>query len=234
MEAIKIFIGYDRNTRIPAWTLAESILENSSIPVEFQFLHRGSLSKIFTRDFGPNDSTEFSNSRFLVPYLSDYEGYSLFIDNDMIVTGDVAELLTYIDENKTIMCVKHNHIVKKGTKFLGMPQSGYSFKNWTSVMIFNNTKCKALTPEYVNNAPGLDMHQFKWIEHFDHEKDIRAIPPTWNYLCDSEFTGKDQIKETPKLIHYTEGGPFYEETQDCEYSGEWLKVYQKMNDFWDK
>jgi len=233
MKAIKIFIGYDRNSRIPAWTLAESILENSSIPVEFQFLHKGSLSRIFTREFGPHDSTEFSNSRFLVPYLSNFEGYSLFIDNDMIVTGDVAELLTYIDENKTIMCVKHDHIVKQGSKFLGMPQSGYSFKNWTSVMIFNNPKCKALTPEYVNTAPGLDMHQFKWIESFDQEKDIGAIPLTWNYLCDSEFAGKDQIKETPKLIHYTEGGPFYEATQDCEYSDEWLNVYNKMNDFWD-
>jgi hypothetical protein len=152
----------------------------------------------------------------------------------MIVTADVAELLTYIDESKTLMCVKHNHIVKKGKKFLGMPQSGYSFKNWTSVMIFNNSKCTVLTPEYVNTAPGLDMHQFKWIDDFDHEKDIASIPLNWNYLCDSEFTGKDQIKETPKLIHYTEGGPFYEASYDCEYSDEWLNVYHKMNDFWDK
>lgn len=231
MDKIKIFIGYDRGSRIPAWTVAESILENSSIPVEFQFMHKGSLGGIFKREFGSNDSTEFSNSRFLVPYLSNYEGYSLFIDNDMIVTGDVAELLSFIDADKTMMCVKHDHIVKTGKKFLGMPQSGYSLKNWTSVMIFNNSKCKVLTPEYVNTAPGLDMHQFKWIENFDPEKDIAEIPLTWNYLCDSEFSGKDKIKETPKLIHYTEGGPFFEETKDCEYADEWLQVYRQMNDF---
>jgi lipopolysaccharide biosynthesis glycosyltransferase len=231
MKKIKIFMGYDRGNRIPAHGLMESILENTSIPVEFEFLHKGSLSSIFTREMGPHDSTEFSNSRFLVPYLSNYEGFSVFIDNDMVVTGDVAELLNYIDEDKTVMCVKHNHIVGTGKKFLDMPQSGYSFKNWTSVMIFNNAKCKALTPEYVNTAPGLDMHQFKWIENFNPETDVGEIPLTWNYLCDSEFEGKDQVKGIPKLIHYTEGGPYFEATKDCEYAEEWLRVYNQMNDF---
>ena len=64
MKKIKIFIGYDRASRIPASVLTESILEHSSIPVEFVYLHRGTLQNIFTRPHGEFDSTEFSNSSF--------------------------------------------------------------------------------------------------------------------------------------------------------------------------
>jgi hypothetical protein len=34
----------------------------------------------------------------------------------------------------------------------------------------------------------------------------------------------------PKLVHYTEGGPWFPETSACEYAAEWLNVYNTIND----
>jgi lipopolysaccharide biosynthesis glycosyltransferase len=228
MDKIKIFIGFDRPNRIPTYVLVDSIIENSSIPVEFVFLHKATLKKFFTRPKGELDSTEFSISRFLVPYLSNYQGWSLFIDNDIIIEGDVANLLELMDGDFSVKCVKHNQIVQNDTKFLGENQTTYNFKNWTSVMIFNNERCKVLTPEYINNAHGLELHQFKWLNDLDNK--IGEIPFEWNYLCDVKSAGQENIKN-PNLIHYTEGGPYFKDTKHCEYSEKWVKVYNRINDY---
>lgn len=228
MKKMKVFIGFDRPNRIPTYALTDSILENTSIPVEFMFIHKGMLKDVFTRPKGPYDSTEFSVSRFLVPYLSDYKGWSLFIDNDMLVEGDFAELAAMMSGDYTVKCTKHNQVVEQETKFLGEKQTSYNMKNWTSVMMFNNERCKKLTPEYVNTVSGLDLHQFKWLDDIDSE--IGDIPLEWNYLCDVKSIGQENIT-APKLIHYTEGGPYFQATPDCELAENWLKVYERINDY---
>lgn len=217
-----VVIGYDRNNRMPAYTMAESIMQNSSVPVSITFLHRDML-KMFTRQRSIHDSTDFSNSRFLVPYLFDYQGWTLFTDNDMIVTADIKELFDMADDRYAVMCVKHNQICESDTKFLGAEQTAYAYKNWSSVMLFNNAKCKSLTLDYVNSAPGLDMHQFKWLESIDL---VGELPLEWNYLV----ANKNQTNAIPKLIHYTCGGPYFKETKDCEYSDKWHSIYLNIND----
>ena len=217
-----IAIGYDRNNRMPAYTLAESIMQHSSVPVNFTFLHRDML-KEFTRKKSAHDSTDFSNSRFLVPYLFDYQGWTLFTDNDMIVQADIKELFDLADDRYTVMCVKHNQVCESDTKFLGAEQHSYTFKNWSSVMMFNNAKCRALTLDYVNNARGLDLHQFMWLRSADL---IGELPLEWNYLVEN----KNQTNNQPKLIHYTNGGPYFKETANCTYASEWHHIYQQIND----
>lgn len=217
-----IAIGYDRENRMPAYTMAESIMQNSSVPVNFMFLHRNTLRE-YTRPRGQNDSTDFSNSRFLVPYLFNYEGWTLFTDNDMIVVEDIKELFDYADDQYAVMCVKHNQVVEKETKFLNHAQHKYQRKNWSSVMLFNNSKCRALTLDYVNTANGLDLHQFKWL---NDDSLIGDLPLEWNYLVEN----KNQTNKKPKLIHYTNGGPYFKESENCEYAQAWLDVYHKIND----
>lgn len=219
---MNITIGYDRNNRIPAYVLAESIMQHSSMPVNFTFLHRDMLGDL-SRSIQEHDSTEFSNNRFLTPYLNNYEGWTLFLDNDMLVQTDIKELFDYADDQYSVMCVKHKQICDNDTKFLGKKQHQYSFKNWSSVMLFNNNKCRALTPEYVKSAPGLDLHQFAWIDHTL----IGELPLEWNYLVDN----LNQTTKIPKLIHYTEGGPYFKETKNCEYADKWISVYNTINDF---
>jgi len=216
---MNIVIGYDRNNRIPAYVLAESIMQHSSIPVNFTFLHRDMLGDR-SRPVEEHDSTEFSNNRFLTPYLYNYQGWTLFLDNDMLVQSDIKELFDYADDRYSVMCVKHKQICDKDTKFLGKKQHWYNFKNWSSVMLFNNNKCRRLTTEYVKSSPGLDLHQFAWTDH----NLIGELPLEWNYLVGNQ----NQTSNKPKLIHYTEGGPWYDESKNCEYAEEWNKVYQKL------
>lgn len=131
----------------------------------------------------------------------------------MLVLDDVAKLWALRDDRFAIMSVKHDHRPEERVKFLGAPQTPYGKKNWSSVMLFNNARCKALTPEYVNSATGLELHQFKWLAGDD---EIGEIPHAWNHLV-----GYDAPRPGMSNVHYTIGGPYFNEYIDCEYAEEW-------------
>lgn len=109
---------------------------------------------------------------------------------------------------------------KESTKFLDQPQSKYEKKNWSSVMLFNNAKCRTLTPEYVNTATGLELHQFKWP---GNDNLIGEIPRRWNHLV-----GYDNPNPDVSLVHYTIGGPYFEKYKDCEYAEAWREELRDM------
>jgi lipopolysaccharide biosynthesis glycosyltransferase len=165
-------------------------------------------------------STDFSFSRFLTPYLSDYAGWSVFMDCDMVMLEDIADLWRLRDERYAVMVVKHVHVPKETIKFLGEPQSKYEKKNWSSVMLFNNARCRTLTPEYVNTASGLELHQFKWLAGDDL---IGALPGRWNHLV-----GYDAPRSDAALLHYTSGGPWWAEYRDCDCAGQWHSELKLM------
>ena len=174
---LRVFIGYDTREAITFSVLAHSILRHASQPVSITPIALNQLQGIYKREKNSLQSTDFSFTRFLTPYLSDYEGWSVFMDCDMIVNDDISNLFSLADDKFAVQVVKHNHVPKEETKFLGAPQSKYQKKNWSSVMLFNNEKCKKLTPKYVNTATGLELHQFKWLESDDL---IGDIPHRWN------------------------------------------------------
>jgi hypothetical protein len=87
-------------------------------------------------------------------------------------------------------------------------------------MLMNCAKCRALTPDYVNQASGLELHQFKWLAG-DHL--IGEIPHEWNHLV-----GYDAPRPDAKLVHYTIGGPYFEAYRDCEYAREWFAERDAM------
>jgi len=211
---IRVFIGYDPREAVAFSVLSYSIQARASVPVSVAPLMLSQLSGVLTRERHPLQSTDFSFSRFLTPYLSGYAGWSVFMDCDMLMLEDVARLYELCDDRYAVMVVKHNHVPKETTKFLGEPQSKYEKKNWSSVMLFNNAKCRALTPEYVNGASGLELHQFKWLAGDDL---IGALPDRWNHLV-----GYNPSRGDAALVHYTLGGPYFDDYRDCEYSREWF------------
>jgi lipopolysaccharide biosynthesis glycosyltransferase len=210
---IRVFIGYDPREAVAYNVLAHSILARASEPVSITPLMISQLKAVLTRERHPLQSTDFSFSRFLTPYLSDYTGWSVFTDCDMLVLKDIAELWKLRDDRYAVMVVKHDHVPKESVKFLGEPQSKYEKKNWSSVMLFNNARCRALTPEYINRASGLELHQFKWLESDDL---IGALPGAWNHLV-----GYNPVRRDAALVHYTLGGPYFPEYADCEYADAW-------------
>jgi len=175
---------------------------------------------VLTRERHPLQSTDFSFSRFLTPFLSDYAGWSVFMDCDMLMLDDIATLWSLRDERYAVMVVKHRHVPRETVKFLGEPQSKYEKKNWSSVMLFNNALCRTLTPDYVNTATGLELHQFKWLESEDL---IGALPDRWNHLV-----GYNPPRADAALVHYTLGGPYFEEFGTCEYADAWREAKQQM------
>jgi hypothetical protein len=178
------------------------------------------LGSVLRRQRHPLQSTDFSFSRFLTPYLSGYEGHSIFMDCDMLMLDDISKLWALRDQNSMVQLVKHDHRPKESTKFLGEKQTVYEKKNWSSVMLFNNELCTDLTPEYVNNASGLELHQFKWIKDSSL---IGALPSRWNHLV-----GYDEPSTEVSLAHFTLGGPYFPAYENCEYAENWLAEREAM------
>jgi hypothetical protein len=218
---INIFIGYDEGEKIAYHTLSESIRRNSSVPVSITPLSLNNLPQ-FTREKQSNQSTDFAFSRFLVPYLSNYRGWSIFMDCDMMLRSDIAELYNQATFKYSVMCSQHNYKPKQDIKFRGAKNQQFPKKNWSSVMLFNNSQCTKLTPEYVNTASGLDLHQFKWLER---EYMIGQLPLEWNWLV-----GEYGYNETAKNVHWTLGGPWYKEFKEQDYSNEWHELYNSMTE----
>jgi hypothetical protein len=217
---IRVFIGFDRREVAAYNVLAHSIQARASQPVAIAPIMLSQLHDIFQRERHPLQSTDFSFSRFLTPFLSGFEGWSIFMDCDMLLQADIAQLWALRDERYAVMVVKHEHTPTETRKFLNEPQSAYAKKNWSSVMLFNNAKCQTLTPAYVNTATGLELHQFKWLDHDDL---IGALPPQWNHLV-----GYDKPRSDAALVHYTLGGPYFAEYVQCEYAKEWLRERDAM------
>jgi hypothetical protein len=217
---IRVFIGFDPREEVAFHVLSRSIHARASEPVSITPVALSQLKKVMTRERNPLQSTDFSFSRFLTPFLSGFEGWSIFMDCDMVVLDDIANLWKLRDEKYAVQVVKHVHQPKEDVKFLNAPQSKYEKKNWSSVMMFNNAKCQALTPEFVNKASGLELHQFKWL---DNDELIGEIPHRWNQLV-----GYDPYDPDVSLIHYTIGGPYFKEYIDTDYADIWFNERDAM------
>jgi lipopolysaccharide biosynthesis glycosyltransferase len=211
---IRVFIGYDDNETIGYHVLANSIMRHASQPVAITPIVKRHMQSFYTRERSIIESTDFSFTRFLVPYLSEYQGWSVFMDCDMLMTADIAELWAMRDDKFAVMCVKHDYVVRDDVKFLSAVQTKYEKKNWSSVMLFNNSQCTTLTPEVVASETGLFLHQFRWLSGDDR---IGNLPMTWNYLV-----GEMTMPGTPKLIHYTLGTPCFESYRECEHAELWF------------
>lgn len=221
---LRIFIGYDAREVAAFQVLCASIIRHATVPVSITPIARHQIRELYTRTRGPLEATDFSMTRFLVPALCGYEGHAVFMDCDMLCRVDVAELLALIAIHfsptmadplgaKAVLCCQHDYTPSDTVKFLGQIQTTYPRKNWSSFMVFNNAKCRALTPEYVNTATGLELHRFTWTT----DDQIGALPLEFNWLI-----GEYEPSERAKILHYTRGGPWFEETHNCDCADEWF------------
>lgn len=146
----KIFIGYDPRQPIAYNVLQHSIAVNSSEPVSITPLI---LLQLPIKRRG---LTEFTYSRFLVPYLCDFRGKALFLDADMVVTGDIAEL--FHAENMNAVSVMQDQ-----ARF-----------EWASAMLFNCGACNRLVPEFVNDETN-KLFDLAWAPY------VGELPAEWNH-----------------------------------------------------
>jgi hypothetical protein len=122
---LSIYIGYDSKESVAFYTLAHSILRRSSIPVSIAPVMQSQLKGLYTRPRGPTESTEFSLTRFLVPALSAFQGWSIFMDCDMLCRVDIAGLAAEIERqpDKAVLVCQHDYVPRTERKFLGQVQT---------------------------------------------------------------------------------------------------------------
>lgn len=221
---IRIFIGFDERETLAWHVLANSILEKSSVPLALIPLNLKNLQNIPFQKNDKRASNAFSYSRFLVPSLCNFEGMALFMDCDMLLTCDIAELVdTYANTEKAVYVVKHDYVSKVTEKYLGNKQENYPRKNWSSFVVWNceHQKNKVLTPEYIKEASPAHLHRFLWLD----DTEIGQLDRTWNWLVTEYET--EGLTEKPKNIHWTLGGPYFDEYRDSDYADEWRKQLEK-------
>ena len=145
----------------------------------------------------------------------------------MILLTDIQELFDQADDKYAVMCVHHDYTPREGMKMDGQKQVLYPRKNWSSVMLFNcgHPSNKKISSSVVNdtNITGKYLHRFSWLE----DSEVGQLSHEWNWLTDWY---KEPQDGKPKLLHYTEGGPWFENYRDCDYHKEWkLELADMMN-----
>lgn len=216
----KVFIGYDSREDL-AWQVCQhSLLRHSGGNVDVIPLRQSDLRELglYTRPHDLGASTEFSLTRFLTPYLAAQSGWVVFCDCDFLFTVDIREVFESLDPTKALYCVKHDYRPAYRVKMDGKPQAVYPRKNWSSFMLFNcdHPDVRALSPEVVNTATAAFLHRFEWV---NDDSDIGELDLDWNFL-DGEYPKPDYI---PRVIHFTNGGPWFEQWQDCDFADLWLR-----------
>ena len=217
---MRIFIGYDPSETVAYHVVCHSILRQASCPVTFTPINKRNIPE-FSREI-EDGSTEFSFSRFLTPYLAGYTGQALFLDSDMLVRCDIAEIFKEADLFHDVFVVKHDYKPKTKTKFLGNVQHNYPKKNWSSVMLFNcfSAPCRRLTPEIVNIESGKYLHRFEWTK----PERVGSLHKDWNHLV-----GEYEPNPQAKIVHFTLGSPCFDGYENQEYADEWYQELRMMN-----
>jgi lipopolysaccharide biosynthesis glycosyltransferase len=210
---IKIFIGYDPREAIAYHVCSNSIIRHATRPVSITPLALNNFKDY--KETHMDGSNQFIYSRFLTPALSDFMGWTLFIDGDMILREDIVKLWELRDDSKAVMVVKHDYKTKMNEKYLGSKNEDYPRKNWSSVIMWNcsHPKNRTLTPSFVEQATGAQLHRFSWLS----DDDIGELPKEWNWL-DVEYDHNPNAK----LVHYTLGTPcFHEFADQGNFANEW-------------
>lgn len=223
----RICIGYDAREDIAYEVCRNSILKRSSIPVEISPMKQSDVRErgVYWRERGKLESTEFSFTRFLTPYLAGYQGWALFADCDFLYLEDVKELVELLDDKYAVMCVQHDYAPKEATKMDGAIQTNYPRKNWSSMVLYNcgHPKNRVLTPEVVNSESGAFLHRFQWLD----DDEIGSIPFVWNFLVGHNQVVEGDASTFPKAIHYTLGGPWFEAWKECEFGDLWIREMEE-------
>lgn len=225
-KPMRVYVGWDSREDI-AYQVCKFSIEARSHNVEVLPLKRDQLVELGHYD-RPKDtlgSTEFTFTRFLVPRLENYQGWAVFCDCDILWQIGVEDLLELLDDKYAVMVVKHNYQPTNSTKMDGKQQHLYPRKNWSSVILWNcgHASNKQLTKNVIDTATGEYLHRFQWL----HDDEIGEIGCEYNWLVNWYKQPEHGI---PKIIHYTEGGPWFPNYAHCEYGALWEREKFKYLD----
>ena len=220
MNKITVVVGFDQREAIAYHTFCQSVLEKASVPTQFLPLAENTLSGY--RETHADGSNKFIYSRFLTPYLNNFNGWAIFADGDMVCQNDIKELWDLRDETKAVQVVKHDYQTGAHTKYLGNKNENYPRKNWSSLILWNcaHPAHLLLTPEFIQQQPGSYLHRFSWLQ----DEQIGDLPRMWNWLA-------IEYEQNPKakLIHYTLGAPCFKDYAHSEMAEHWHAAHRRLS-----
>jgi lipopolysaccharide biosynthesis glycosyltransferase len=214
-DLIRLVVGFDARETIAYHVFCQSVLENTSLPVSFLPLVEKSLA--LYKETHQDGSNRFTYTRFLTPFLMNFEGWAIFADGDMVCRRDIAELWKLRDSSKAVQVVKHDYLTKSSTKYLGNKNENYPRKNWSSVILWNcgHPANRCITPDFLSLKDGAFLHRFQWLE----DSLVGELDKEWNWLA-IEYDDNPSAK----LIHYTLGTPCFRDFRDSSSSEHWHRV----------
>ncbi len=217
-EKIRIAVGTEPRTEIARKVLEFSIRSHTKSKVEFY--------PLFGEDFDNRgkhgEGTGFSLLRFSLPEKFSYQGKVIYLDADMLVLKDIAELWNIDKKNKIniVWC-------KYGNEHKSNPE--------TSVMLINceSAKNKIKTLEQLK----LELKEFP--NHYQNIMKLKYLDPPplelskwWNVMDKNCVFSKIQDFGSGhvKLLHYSDirKQPWFVPTHPYGYIwGKWLKKTYK-------
>ena len=222
-KKLNILIGWDSREDIAYEICKDSIISTTQNQTNITPIKQQELRKagIYKREIDMLASTEFTFTRFLVPHLCNFQGWALFCDCDFLFLEDVKNIFDLADDRYAVMVVKHDYKPKNRTKMDGQTQLPYPRKNWSSLILWNcgHHKNKILTANKINepSVDGAYLHRFQWLD----DVEIGNISQEWNWLVNWYKEPKDGH---PKALHFTEGGPWFKDYENCEYANKWFSA----------
>jgi lipopolysaccharide biosynthesis glycosyltransferase len=204
----RVFIGYDPSQHVSFEVLKYSLEKHATEPIDVRAIDATKIPE-FSRPQDPLQSTPFTYTRFLVPWLCDYEGIALFMDGDMLALGDVSELFELSMDGLALRVRQHDYNPEATVKMGGKVQTQYPRKNWSSLMLMNCARLGAWTKEAVETQTGAWLHRFEAVP----DEEIGDISEEWNVL--------DHMTGPTKLLHYTSGGPWLKGCEDADHADLW-------------
>lgn len=224
MNTLNIYVGHDPREQV-AFDLCKYSIERRSRLGNVN-VHKLSSADIpeFNRPREAHQATDFTYTRFLVPFLNNYKGWAMFVDCDFLFLQSPENIILENPKllNYPVSVCKHpQYTPNSDIKMDGISQAAMWRKNWCSLILFNceHPANRVLTTDMVNtHNPGRDFHQLKWL----NDNQIGSIPLNWNCLDDYYHL------DNPKAIHYTDGGPWFDNYKNTMYSEYWINEYNLM------
>jgi len=212
-DTIRIFIGSDASQLLASRVLEWSLRKYSSLPLEIQILDASTVPQL-TEPLRRRQRTGFSFIRFAIPELCAWQGRAIYLDADMQVFADIAEVWCHPMNGKGLVCTvqsqtpdawKGKNIFQPGRQFSVMLLD-CSRLNWQVSDIFRDYEMGKVTYEDI---------MFKMTPTPNSEID-ENLPAEWNHM-------ETYIPGRTKLLHYTVG-----------YEQPWLNDRNARREIWMK
>lgn len=192
VEPLRVFVGLDESQIVAARVLEHSIRKHATRPV--RFVPMLDIPTPVPKDPENRGRTGFSFSRFHIPKLAGHKGRALYLDADMQVFGDIAELWEVPFGQHKVLCTRQDE-----------PPEQWRNSSWfkpgrqMSVMLLD---CERLDWDIERIIADLDAGKYTYeqlmfeLAVVEPDEVADDVPPQWNHLEHYE-------PSKTKLVHYT-------------------------------